>query len=318
MSAEGSTKAVTMALAANFGIAVTKFLAFALTGSSSMLAEAIHSVADSSNQALLLIGGRRAKRRATPEHPFGYGRERYIYAFIVAIVLFTLGGLFALYEGWHKIRDPHPITEWQWVPVVVLLVAIVLEATALRTAVKESNQVRGKAGWFQFVRRSKAPELPAILLEDTGALLGLVFALAGVGLTLATGDGVWDGIGTGAIGVLLCVIAIVFATEVKSLLIGESASDEHVRLIRAAILAGDDVDTVIHLRTMHLGPEELLVAAKIAIDLDDDARDVAQAINGAEARIRESVPIARLIFIEPDILRGGHSTSTTAPAPGLE
>lgn len=304
MSTEGSTKAVVTALGANLGIAVTKFVAYVLTGSSSMLAESIHSVADSSNQALLLLGGKRAKRGATPEHPFGYGRERYIYAFIVAIVLFSVGGLFALYEGWHKISDPHPITEWQWVPIVVLLVAIVLESIALRTAVKESNAVRGKANWVQFIRRSKSPELPVILLEDTGALLGLVFALAGVSLTLITGNGVWDGLGTGAIGVLLVVIAVVLALEVKSLLIGESATSEHVRLIERAIVAGDDVDHVIHMRTMHLGPEELLVAAKIAIDLEDDAREVAAAINGAEARIRAAVPIARLVYIEPDVLRG--------------
>ncbi|MFV2176046.1 cation diffusion facilitator family transporter [Actinomadura sp. LOL_016] len=303
MAAEGGTRAVITALAANLGIAVTKFVAFALTGSSSMLAEAIHSVADSSNQALLLIGGRRARRRATAEHPFGYGRERYIYAFLVAIVLFSVGGLFALYEAWHKISDPHSIDEWQWVPIAVLLVAIALEGTALRTAVKESNRTRGRSSWVEFVRRSKSPELPVILLEDTGALLGLLFALAGVSLTLATGDGVWDGIGTAAIGVLLVAIAIVLATEVKSLLIGESASDEHVRLIRDAIAEGSDVPSVIHMRTMHLGPDELLVAAKIAVDLRDDARDVAEAINDAEARIRRAVPIARLVYLEPDVLR---------------
>ncbi|TDC45590.1 cation diffusion facilitator family transporter [Actinomadura sp. KC345] len=303
MSAEGSTKAVVTALVANLGIAVTKFVAFALTGSSSMLAEGIHSVADSSNQALLLIGGKRARRRATEEHPFGYGRERYIYAFIVAIVLFSLGGLFALYEAWHKISDPHGITEWHWVPIVVLLVAIALESMALRTAVKESNRVRGKAGWVQFVRRSKSPELPVILLEDAGALAGLVFALVGVSLTLITGDGVWDGIGTAAIGVLLTAIAVVLATEVKSLLIGESATAEQVRLIRDAIVQGRDVPSVIHMRTMHLGPDELLVAAKVAVDLQDDAREVAEAINDAEARIREAVPIARLIYLEPDVLR---------------
>ncbi|MFI0355441.1 cation diffusion facilitator family transporter [Actinomadura sp. 9N407] len=303
MSVEGSTKAVVTALGANLGIAVTKFVAYLLTSSSSMLAESIHSVADSSNQALLLIGGKRAARSATPEHPFGYGRERYIYAFIVSIVLFSAGGLFALYEGWHKISDPHPITSWHWVPIAVLLVAIVLESMALRTAVKESNAVRGSAGWVQFIRRSKSPELPVILLEDTGALAGLLFALAGVGLTLATGDGIWDGLGTAAIGVLLVVIAFVLATEVKSLLIGESAGPEQISAIERAIVAGDDVPSVIHMRTLHLGPDELLVAAKIAIDVADDAYQVAAAINGAEDRIRQAVPIARLIYLEPDILR---------------
>src|SRR5690606_16776036 len=306
MSTEGSTKAVVMALAANLGIAATKFAAYALTGSSSMLAESIHSVADSSNQALLLIGGKRAKRHATPDHPFGYGRERYIYAFLVAIVLFSLGGLFALYEAWHKISDPHPITAWHWVPVVVLLVAVGLESMALRTAVKESNAVRGRASWVQFIRRSKSPELPVILLEDTGAL---------VGLTLITGDGIWDGLGTAAIGLLLVAIAIVLAVEVKSLLLGESASAEHVRRIEAAIAGVEDVDGIIHMRTMHLGPEELLVAAKIAVDAQDDAGRVVLAINEAEARVREAVPIARLIYIEPDLLRTGPAPAGRGTAP---
>ncbi|WP_067972513.1 cation diffusion facilitator family transporter [Nocardiopsis trehalosi] len=309
MSTEGSTRAVVTALAANLGIAATKFAAYLLSGSSAMLAESIHSVADSGNQALLLIGGRRAARRATPEHPFGFGRERYLYAFLVAIVLFSLGGLFALYEAWHKIRDPHPITAWHWVPVAVLLVAAVLEGFALRTAVKESNAVRGSAGWVQFVRRAKAPELPVILLEDTGALLGLLFALAGVSLTLVTGNGVWDGLGTGAIGVLLVAIAVVLAVEVKSLLIGEAAGPEHQRLIRDALCAADGVEDLIHMRTLHLGPEELLVAAKIAVDAGDDARHVARAIDDAEARVRAAVPIARVIYLEPDIRRAGSAAA---------
>ncbi|MDA0566054.1 cation diffusion facilitator family transporter [Streptomonospora sp. S1-112] len=313
MSAEGSTRAVVTALGANLGIAATKFVAYLLTGSSAMLAESIHSVADSGNQALLLVGGHRARRRPDAEHPFGYGRERYIYAFLVAIVLFSLGGCFALYEAWHKIADPHPITAWHWVPVAVLLVSMAMEGTALRTAVRESNQVRGDSGWFAFIRRAKAPELPVILLEDTGALLGLVFALLGVGLTLVTGNGVWDGLGTGAIGLLLVAIAVVLALEVKSLLIGESASPEHVGRIRRALLAGEDVDTVIHMRTLHLGPEELLVAAKIAVDVRDDAGDVVRAINAAEERIRAAVPIAGLIYIEPDLLR---ATPGSTAAPG--
>ncbi|MFF8766797.1 cation diffusion facilitator family transporter [Nocardiopsis dassonvillei] len=307
MSVEGSTRAVVTALCANLGIAATKFVAYLLTGSSSMMAESIHSVADSSNQALLLIGGKRARRGATEEHPFGYGRERYVYAFMVAIVLFSLGGLFALYEAWHKISHPEPITSWQWVPVAVLLVAIVLESFAMRTAVKESNAVRGKASWVQFVRRSKSPELPVILLEDAGALLGLVFALAGVGLTLVTGDGLWDGLGTAAIGVLLVVIAVVLAVEVKSLLIGESATSENVRAIRRAIESVEDIDRLIHMRTQHVGPEELLVAAKVAVDAHDDAGRITRAINEAEERIRTAVPIATLVYIEPDLFRGGAS-----------
>ncbi|MEV4533835.1 cation diffusion facilitator family transporter [Asanoa sp. NPDC049518] len=311
MSAGGGTRAIIAALAANLGIAVTKFLAFVLTGSSSMLAEAIHSVADSGNQLLLLLGGRRATRTATPEHPFGYGRERYVYAFIVSIILFSVGGLFALYEAWHKYEDPHGITEWQWVPIAVLVVAIALESYSLRTAIHESNPLRGKASWVAFVRRAKAPELPVVLLEDTGALLGLVFALFGVSMTLATGNGKWDALGTAMIGVLLVAIAIILAVETKSLLLGEGASPENTRAIEKS-LVGDGVDRIIHMKTLHLGPEELLVAAKIAVTPDAHADEVARAINAAEARVREAVPIARVIYLEPDI----YSTRAAAAGDG--
>jgi cation diffusion facilitator family transporter len=301
MSAGGGTRAVIAALLANTGIAFTKFLAWLLTGSSSMLAESVHSVADAGNQALLLLGGRRAQREATPLHPFGYGRERYIYAFIVSIVLFSVGGLFALYEAYHKFEDPHGIDSWHWVPVVVLVVAIVMESFSLRTAVVESNHVRGKASWVHFIRRSRSPELPVVLLEDIGALFGLVFALFGVVLTLVTGDGAWDAAGTALIGVLLVTIAVVLAIETKSLLLGESADPEAVTAIEAALVNGDGVDRIIHMKTLHLGPDELLVAAKIAVTPDASAAEVAQAIDAAEARVREAVPIARVIYIEPDI-----------------
>jgi cation diffusion facilitator family transporter len=301
MSAGGGTKAILAALTANLGIAVTKFIAWFLTGSSSMLAESIHSVADSGNQALLLLGGKRSQRRATPEHPFGYGRDRYIYAFIVSIVLFSVGGLFALYEAWHKIADPHPIESWQWVPIVVLVVAIGLESYSFRTAIVESNHIRGTTGWVQFVRRAKAPELPVVLLEDAGALLGLVFALFGVVMTLITHNGVWDGIGTAMIGLLLVTIAVILALETKSLLLGEGAVPEDVRKIEQAILAGPGVERIIHMKTLYLGPEELLVAAKIAVPRSERAHELAAHIDEAESRIREALPIARVIYIEPDI-----------------
>jgi cation diffusion facilitator family transporter len=303
VSASGGARAIIAALLANLGIAATKFIAFLLTASSSMLAESIHSVADSGNQALLLLGGRRAARRATPQHPFGYGRERYIYAFIVSIVLFSLGGLFALYEAYHKYQDPHPIDSWQWVPIGVLVVAILLEGFSFRTAVHESNQIRGSATWPQFIRRAKAPELPVVLLEDFGALLGLIFALFGVSMTLVTHDGRWDALGTAMIGVLLVTIAIVLAMETKSLLLGEAASTEDQRAIEQAITDGEDVERIIHLRTMHLGPEELLVAAKVGIPRDTTAEGIAQSIDAVERRIRAAVPIARVIYIEPDIYR---------------
>nr|MDT0659208.1 cation diffusion facilitator family transporter [Micromonospora sp. DSM 115978] len=301
MSTEGGTRAIVAALLANLGIAVTKFVAYLLTSSSSMLAESIHSVADSGNQALLLLGGRRARRDATPQHPFGYGRERYIYAFIVSIVLFSLGGLFALYEAWHKLADPHGIDSWQWVPVTVLVVAIVLESFSFRTAIRESNQVRGGASWVEFVRRAKAPELPVVLLEDLGALVGLVFALFGVGMTLITGNGLWDAAGTAMIGLLLVAIAIVLAIETKSLLLGEAGSPEDLIRIEAAIAEGSDVERIIHMKTLHLGPDELLVAAKIAVRPTETADELADGINAVEARIRAAVPIARVIYLEPDI-----------------
>ena len=301
MSAGGGNRAIVAALVANIGIAVTKFAAFLLTSSSSMLAESIHSLADSGNQVLLLVGGRRANRDATPEHPFGYGRERYVYAFIVSVVLFSVGGLFALYEGFHKVRHPEPIDAWQWVPILVLVVAIGLESYSFRTAIHESNEVRGTLTWVQFIRRAKAPELPVVLLEDFAALIGLVLALFGVGLTLITDDGIWDGIGTIAIGVLLVCVAVVLAVETKSLLLGEGATPEAVARIEAALVADPSVQRVIHMKTMHLGPDELLVAAKVAEAPTDSAAEVARSIDSAEARIRAAEPVARMIYLEPDI-----------------
>ncbi|WP_433210565.1 cation diffusion facilitator family transporter [Dactylosporangium sp. CS-047395] len=317
MSTEGGTKAILAALAANLGIAATKFVAFFLTGSSSMLAEAIHSVADSGNQGLLLLGGKQATKQATARHPFGYGRERYIYAFIVAVVLFFVGGVFAIYEAWHKLSHPEPIESWQWVPVVVLVAAIVMEGLSFRTAIGETKKIKGKATWVQFIRRAKQPELPVILLEDLAALIGLVLALFGVGLTLITGNGIWDGVGTAAIGLLLIAVAAVLAVEMKSLLVGEAATEEQVAAIEAAIVDGPEVERVIHMRTVHLGPDELLVAAKIAVRHNETADEIASGIDAAEARIRAAVPIARVIYLEPDIYRAtkaGEADTTNAPA----
>ncbi|SDO15719.1 cation diffusion facilitator family transporter [Klenkia soli] len=301
----GSPKAILAALAANLGIAVAKFVAFLVTGASSMLAEAIHSVADSGNQVLLLIGGRTSRRRPTAQHQFGFGRDRYVYGFLVAMVLFSVGGVFAVYEGVHKIVSPEELTSPVWA-FGVLGVAIVLESFSLRTAMKETDAVRkpGESYWA-FIRHARAPELPVVLLEDTAALTGLVLALAGVGLTAATGSGVYDGLGTVAIGVLLIAVASVLAVETKSLLLGEAATPDMQGDIRAALEGGEHVESVIHLRTQHLAPEELLVAAKIAVRHDDTAEAVARAIDEAEARIRSAVPIATVIYLEPDIRRTG-------------
>ncbi|MFI1524038.1 cation diffusion facilitator family transporter [Kitasatospora cineracea] len=300
MSTEGGTKALVAALSANLGIAVSKFVAFAFSGSSSMLAEGVHSIADSGNQVLLLVGGKRSKRAATEEHPFGYGRERYVYGFLVSIVLFSVGGMFAIYEGYEKIAHPHELENWYW-PVGVLVFAVLLEGYSFLTAYKEASKDKGRHGWSAYIRRAKAPELPVVLLEDSGALVGLVLALLGVGLSAATGDAVWDGIGTLCIGVLLVVIALVLALETKSLLIGESADADVVAKIRAALVDHDTVTSVIHMRTLHVGPEELLVAAKIGVNAEDSAAVIAEAIDHAEVRVRKAVPIARAIYLEPDI-----------------
>jgi cation diffusion facilitator family transporter len=305
MSASGGKKAIIAALGANLGIALTKFGAFALTGSSSMLAESVHSAADSGNQLLLLWGTREAKRRPDAAHPFGYGRERYFWAFIVALVLFSLGGLFALFEAWEKFRHPEGIHDWAWVPLAVLGVAIVLEGLSLRTAAREARPAKGSHSWIGFVRAAKAPELPVVLLEDTAALTGLVLAAAGVSATLLTGDGRWDAAGSAAIGLLLIAVAAVLATEMKSLLLGEAADPAVISAIREA-LPGPGVRSVIHLRVMHLGPEEVLVAAKVEPERDLDVRGLAQAIDAAEARARAAAPLAQTIYLEPDLRAEKH------------
>lgn len=260
MSESGGTKAIAAAFAANLGIAIVKLIAWAFSGSSAILAESAHSIADSGNQLLLMLGGRKAKKDADREHPFGYGRERYVYAFVVSIILFSVGGIFSLYEGVNKIAHPHPITDW-WLPILVLLIAIGLESFSLRTGVRESRPHKGDQSWLQFIRRAKAPELPVVLLEDVAALVGLGFALIGIVLAVVTGNGVWDGIGTLWIGALLIVVAIVLGTETKSLLIGEGATPEDTAAITTAILAGPEAQGIIHLKTLYLGPDELKVGS---------------------------------------------------------
>ncbi len=326
-----SPRAVIAALAANLGIAATKFVAFIITGSASLLAESVHSVADSGNQVLLLVGRSRSRREETEEHPFGFGAERYVYAFIVAVVLFVVGAIFSLYEGISRIRHPEHIVS----PVVafaVLGIAIGLEAFSFRTAISESDRTRGSASWRAFIRHAKAPELPIVLLEDFAALIGLGFAIIAVLLTTVTGNPRWDGAGSLAIGLLLGCVAAVLAVEMKSLLVGESAAPGVQRAIVTAIEAGTGIERVIHLRTLHVGPESLLVAAKVAVSRTESAQDIASAIDQAEQRVRAAVPIAGLIFLEPDLyqaakfdptdpavraVRAAHipTTPATAPAP---
>jgi cation diffusion facilitator family transporter len=303
VSAGGGTRAVVAALLANLGIAIAKFVGFLITGASSMLAEAVHSVADTANQGLLLLGGKRARREATEEHPFGYGRDRYFYAFVVALLLFSLGAVFAIYEGIHKIEEPEELTS-PLVAIVILLVAIVLESFSFRTAIHESRPLKGSSRtWWQFIRQAHVPELPVVLLEDLGALVGLVLALLGVGLTVVTGNPVFDGLGTVCIGVLLAIIAVILVVEMKSLLIGEGALRPVVAKIVSELEAGEHVTRCIHLKTQYLGPDELLVAAKIALTPGLPVEQVAQAIDEAEARVREAVPEARVMYLEPDLDR---------------
>ena len=291
MSADGGTKAIIAALSANLAIAVAKFAAAAVTGSSSMASEGVHSLADSGNQVLLLVGGKRATRPATNSHPFGYGRSRYVYAFVVSIVLFTVGGLFAAYEGWHKFHEPEPLESPQWA-IGVLIFAIV-----------ESNKTRNSQPWLKFVRSNKSPELPVVLLEDLGALIGLVLALVGISVATITGDGRFDGLGSMAIGILLIVIAVFLAVEMNSLLLGESALPEYQLAIEAALADSGVIERVIHVRTLHLGPDELLVVAKVAVVDDGTSGSIAVAIDDAEARVRAAVPVTCMIYLEPDIDR---------------
>ena len=307
---DGSRKAIIAAFFANLGIAIAKFVGFLVTRSAGLLAEAGHSLADTGNQALLMFGSKRGKRPADAAHPFGYGPERYFWAFVVALVLFSMGGLFALYEGISKLQHPH-VVDNAIVAYVILIVAIGLETFSLRTAVKESNAVRPAGqSWWQFIRTAKIPELPVVLLEDIGAEIGLVFALGGLTLSEITGNPRWDAAGSIAIGVLLVVIAIILAIEMKGLLIGESASDETQAAISRSIADSPSVNQVIHLQTMHISPDDLIVAVKVVLDHSFDAAQIAQAIDDAEARLRAAVPAAKSVYIEPDILR------STKPAAG--
>jgi len=302
-------RAVFAALGANLGIAITKFIAFVITGSASMLAEAVHSLADTSNELLLLLGHGRSRRARTELHPFGFGRERYFYAFVVAVLLFTAGAVFSVYDGVHKILSPEPVRRPE-VAFAVLLVSAVLESFSLRTAIRESNRERGGRSWRSFVHAAKAPELPVVLLEDLAALAGLFLATAGVALTVITGNEAWDGAGSLAIGLLLGCVAVILAVEMKSLLIGESAGAEVERAIVTALEAGPEVECVIHMRTLHLGPESVLVTAKISVPPCETAEELVAGIDAAEQRVRAAVPIANVIYLEPDLYRESRADAT--------
>ena len=297
------------AFAANVGIAITKLIAYLLTGSASMLAEFVHSCADCGDQILLLVGRKRARRGETEEHPFGFGRERYFYGFLVSVVLFSVGGAYSVYDGIHKILNPEPLTH-AWIAFGVLAVSAVLEGSSLRTAIKESNQHRNGSGWLSFILQAKGPDLIVVLLEDSAALAGLVFAFIGIGLAELTGNSAWDGAGSVAIGVLLASVAVLVARETKSLLIGEAASDEAERMIVTALQDGPEVVRVIHMRTVHLSPDALLVAAKVAVRAEDTAEAVVRGIDAAERRVRVALPMAEVIYLEPDIYQESKADQT--------
>ena len=293
-------KTILAALIANVGIAIAKFVGFAITKSSTMLAEGIHSSADSANQLLLLLGTQRAKRTPNPKHPFGYGRERYFWSFVVALILFSLGSLFAIYEGIEKIRHPHALENASWA-IGILIFGIFIESFSFRTAIVEAKTIKGETSWSKFVIRSKQPEIPVVLLEDAGALFGMVIALAAISLVKITGEPLWDGIGTLSIGVLLGLIATVLAREMHSLIIGEAASDDDYEKIDKIIQNSNEIIHVVEIRTQHLGPEEILIGARVAFDESLQAKEIADAINNLEATIRNEVKTAGPIFIEPEI-----------------
>ena len=298
MSAGGEKRAVVAALLANFGIAIAKFVGFAITGAASLLAEAIHSVADTSNQGLLLLGGRRARREPSESHPFGYARERYFWAFVVSVVLFTAGGLLALYEGIEKLRHPHE-PEDLLIAVTILLVALVFEAFSLRTAVREARRVKEQSSWVAFIRHSKSAELPVVLLEDIGALVGLVIALFGVVLAKVTDEPRFDAMGSIGIGLLLVVIALVLASEMRSLLVGEAATPRDVDAVRRVIAGDGRVVRVIDVRTQQLGPEDLLVGVELELDPSLSGVELTDALEEIEGHIRAVVPSARQVYLEP-------------------
>lgn len=309
-NSDGGRKAILAALFANTGIAITKFIAAFFSGSSAMLAEGVHSVADASNQLLLLIGGKRSQRKADKEHPFGYGRERYLYAFVVGIVLFTVGGIFSVYEGTKKFQNPEMLEMW-WLPLLVLIIAIVLESFSFRVAIRESRPLKGDKSWWHFIRHEKSPELPVILLEDFAALVGLILAFFGVGLTVLTGNGIFDAIATICIGILLIIVAIILIIEVSSLLVGEGANAEDVQKIEEAFMSTKGIDRIIHMKTLYLGPEELMIGAKVSVSPERKVREVAYIINQAERAVRDQVPHANVIYVEPDVWRDPNSVPLT-------
>lgn len=302
-SSHESKRAIFTALAANVGIAISKFIAFLLTGATSLLAESVHSLVDSSNQILLLVGSHQSKRKATRAHPFGYGRAHFLYAFIVSIVLFSMGGMFAIYEGIHKIQEPTVINQ-VIIAYAVIVLSMIFEGAALRTALREARSFKPKSqSWWTFLQETKSINHIVLALEDSAALIGLTIAGLGVTLSYVTGNPVWDGVSTLLIGALLICVAVVLFREAQSLLIGEAADAATERKIRKTTLEIKDIDRVVDLKTLYTGPQELFIAMKVTVGRNDEAHAISRAIDEVEARLRQEFPIARLIYIEPDIYK---------------
>jgi cation diffusion facilitator family transporter len=292
--------AVLTALVANLVVAAAKLGAFAITTSSALLAESLHSFADTANEVLLLVGARRATRPADLRHPFGHARYRYVYAFLVSLTVFWIGGVLAVIEGVSHLASDEPIVDPIWA-LAVLALGAALDGWSLRTTVRAGRSVKGVLSWKQLVRTTKAPELIVIFLEDLGALVGIGIATIGVGLAIITGDAIWDAVASIAIGLLLMAIGLVVNRETQSLLLGESATKDVEDTIRAAITAIDGIDGVVNLRTIHLGPDDLVVASGILVDGAIDAAGIARAIVEAEDRVRAELPFRTVIYLEPRI-----------------
>ncbi|TME32076.1 MAG: cation transporter [Chloroflexi bacterium] len=292
--------AVITALLANVAIAIAKLGAAAITGSSAMAAESLHSLADSVNEILLLVGARRSRRPADVRHPFGHARYRYVYAFLVSLTVFWVGGVLAVIEGVSHLAAREPLGDPRWAFAVLGLAAL-LEGWSLRTTIRAGRPAKGALTWWQLLRVTKAPEIIVVFLEDLGALAGIFIALSGVTLATLTGEGAWDAVAAIAIGLLLMAIGLLVNRETQSLLIGESAAPEVVEAIRQAIGSTDGVKAVVDLRTIHVGPDDLVVAAGIVVDPTTSATEIARAIVEAEARVRRVAPFRTVMYLEPRV-----------------
>ena len=288
------------ALGANVAVAIAKGIAAAITGSSAVLAESLHSVADSVNEILLLVGARRAVRPADLRHPFGHARYRYLYAFVVSLAVFWIGGVLSVLEGVNHLVTREEIVDPRWAFAVLALAAL-LDGWSLRTTKLAWRGAKGELSWRRVIRDTKAPDLIVVFLEDVGALAGVAIAAIGLGLTTITDDGTWDAIASIAIGILLMAIGLVVNRETQSLLVGEAAAVDVVAAIRDAIASTAGIDGVRELRTIHIGPDDLVVAAGVWVDASSSATAISRSLDNAERRVREVAPFRTVVVIEPRV-----------------